>query len=209
MKKIMDKFKQPIRINKRMFVFLTVLIFTGIITGSLLVTILSNSDKTLVHDYLSNFISAVTENKIDFQNTFINGIIGITTYFLIVWLLGISVIGIPIVMVMLFLKAFTLGFSVGSLIYAYKVKGIFLSFIYIFPHQFINLLLYSLLTLYSISLSIKIIHSISHKKNIDFKYIRNRYMIVLLFCLLGGLFTCLYEAFVMPHIIKFVFPLFS
>ena len=56
MKKYLDKLKKNIRINKTLFVFLTVLVIVGLASGALLAAILSDSDKKIVADYLNIFI---------------------------------------------------------------------------------------------------------------------------------------------------------
>lgn len=209
MKKILDKLKQPIRINKKMFLFLGILVLVGVASGSLLVTVLSSEDKTLVKEYLINFIQSIQQNKLNTLQCFLNSICSNGIYFLVIWLLGISVIGIPVVILIFFIKSFTLGFSIGSLISIYQLKGCMISFIYIFPHQIINIFLYCLITLYSISLSIKIISSAIRKKSLDFKSIMNRYIFILVVCIIFSIITSLYEAFIMPQLIKWIFTFIS
>ena len=160
----LDKLKEIIKINKKTLLFFTILLLIGIISGAIFMAILNETDKKLIVEYFNNFISNIENNKLNYLNALKNGVFNNLLYIIIVWLLGISIIGIPIVIIMFFIKSFTLGFSISSIIFNYKLKGCLLAFTNIFPHQILNFLIYMILTTYSIFFSLKIINSIIKKK---------------------------------------------
>lgn len=209
MKQWMDKTRSKFRTNKSMFVFLFILIVVGIIAGSLFIVMISKDDQTMVQQYLSTFLDNVKQNKLNFLQAFQGSLIGNILFILGIWLLGISVIGIPIMVFMFFSKAFTLGFALASMIVNYKVKGCLLGFIYIFPHHIINLFLYSFLMAYALSFSIRLITSLIKKKNLDFKVMMNQYFKVLIICVIGILITSLMETFLTPVLLKEVLKVIS
>ena len=139
--------------------------------------------------------------------SFFNGLLTNCCYGLLIWLLGISVIGVPIVLFMFFSKCFILGFSVSSIIVNYKIKGVLFSLVYIFPHQVINIIVYGLLTVYSIIFSLRILFLLFKKNDFNINLAFNRYfkIFILLFILL--LVSTLYEIFLSPVILKLVFDL--
>ena len=143
----MDKLK--IKINKKIFVFLFVLMLMGIIAGSIFTTILNSSDKELVINHLNEFIDNINNNKLDYLFALKNNLITNISYVILIWLLGISVIGLPIIIIMFFTKCFILGFSVGAILTTFKLKGILVSLVYVFPGQVISLLFLLLLMMYS------------------------------------------------------------
>ena len=204
MKKYMDKLSRNIRINKNLFIFLLVIVIIGITAGALFTAIISTEDKELVTSYLNDFITNIKEGKLIYENSLINALILTIGVALIIWLLGVSVIGFIVVIVILFLKAFVLGFSVGSIIATFKVKGILLAFIYSFPHQVINILVFMLISAFALIMSFKIINSITSKKPLDLKHFMNRYLIILIFSCLVLLISSLYEIYVVPKLINFV-----
>ena len=75
MKKYMDKLKSNIRINKNLFVFLVVIIAVGVASGSIFVSVLNDSDKTMVSDYLNNFLNNLNSNNLNYNGTLINTLI--------------------------------------------------------------------------------------------------------------------------------------
>lgn len=200
----MDKLK--IKINKKIFVFLFVLMLMGIIAGSIFTTILNSSDKELVINHLNEFIDNINNNKLDYIFALKNNIITNISYVILIWLLGISVIGLPIIIIMFFTKCFILGFSVGAVLTTFKLKGILVSLVYVFPGQVISLLFLLLLMMYSMSFTFKMIYAILKKKSIDFKLIMNKYFKILLIVLSVVILMNLYDTYLMPRLIKLLIP---
>ncbi len=204
MKQKMDKLKSKIKTNKKFTIFLLVLVLIGVITGAFFITILSSSDKTLVKEYLNNYINVIKVEKIDYISLLINNALNSTLLALTIWLLGISIIGIPIMLFLFFCKAFTLGFSIGTLFFTYNWKGIIMALVYVFPHQIIAILSYTILMIYALSVSLKMIEATFKKKTIDFKTIMGKYSVVLGIVLVLLLLCTLYETLAMPNIMKMI-----
>ena len=204
MKKYLDKLIRNIRINKNLFIFLLIIVIIGVTTGALFTAIISTSDKELVVSYLNDFFTNIKEGKLVYDNSLINALILTVGLAVAIWLLGVSVIGFVVVIVILFMKAFVLGFSVGSIIATFKLKGILMAFIYCFPHLVINILIFMLVSAFALIMSFKIINSITSKKPLDFKHYMNRYFIVLVFSVIILFFTSLYEIYALPKVINFV-----
>lgn len=198
----MDKLK--ITINKKMFIFLLTLFVIGIIVGSLFVTILKDSDKTLITESLNNFFTNVKDLSLNWESTLITTLITHISYVIGIWILGISIIGLPLILIIFFSKAFILGFSIGSILLNYNVKGILLSIAYIFPHHIINFFIYTILSIYALSLSIKLFDSLLHKKKLDFRPILNKYLFILLLSIVLCITSTLLEVFVMPRLVHYV-----
>jgi stage II sporulation protein M len=205
--KWMDKLKGTIKVNKKTLLFFTILLIIGIIAGSIFMAILSETDKKLVTDYFNNYISNIENNKLNYLESIKNGLFNNLLYIIIIWILGISIIGIPIVTIMFFIKSFTLGFSIASIVFNYKLKGCLLNFINIFPHQMIYFLIYMLITTYSIFFSLKMINSIINKKNMDFKIMMNKYVKILIISVIAITIGIIIETFITPLLIKIIIPL--
>lgn len=204
MKKYMDKLKSNIRINKNLFVFLVVIIAVGVASGSIFVTVLNDSDKTMVSDYLNNFFNNLNSNNLNYSGTLINTLIFTIGLAILIWILGISVIGFILILLFLFIKAFALGFSVGSIIINFNFKGILIALAYVVPHHIIDLMIYLLVSSYALVLSYRLISSFTKKKSFDFKGIFNRYLFILGFSLIILLFSALYEVYLAPSLINMI-----
>lgn len=206
MKKIVDKLKVKVKANKRMIIFLVSLMLIGIIAGSIFVAVLSKNDQGMLKEYLNTFITNIDTGKLDYTSGFINSLGSSLFYISVIWLLGISVIGIPVNLFMFFSKAFILGFSVTSIIMNYKLKGCLIAFFYIFPHHIINMIIYIILMLYSLTVSLKIIKSMVKKEPFDFRKIIHKYSYVLLLVIIGVIITTLIEIYLVPTILKSLVP---
>lgn len=204
MKKYMEILRSNIRINKNLFVFLLVIVMVGLASGSVFVTILNESDKAMVSEYLNSFLTSLNGNNLNYNVTLINTLIFTLGASLLIWLLGISVIGFILILLFLFIKSFALGFSIASIIVNFNFKGVVLALAYTIPHHVINLMIYLLISSYALILSYKLINSFLKKKNFDFKNIFNRYLFVLIFSLIILFISVLYEVYLAPRLINFI-----
>lgn len=204
MKKEMDKLKNRMKSSKKFTIFLVVLLLVGVIAGTLFITILSSSDKSLIKEYLNSYISDIGKNKINYLPLFCNSFLKEILISGAIWLLGISIVGIPAILFLFFKEAFTLGFSIGSMLFVYKGKGLLYAFFYIFPCQILNIVAYGLLLIYALSVSLKMIEAVFKHKTIDFKAIMNKYSKVLGVVLGLFLVSSLLETFLIPNILKWI-----
>ena len=202
----MDKLKKILCVNQKVFVFLIGLMIVAVLFGSSLPLFLNGNDKSLVTEYLANFVNQVKDG-VDFIFLLKNGLIGNFSFLIFIWLLGISVIGIPIVLFLFFSKCFVFGFSISSIIINYGFKGLLFSFGYIFPHLVINIFIYGLLASYSLIFSIKLIGLILKKYDFNIRVSFNKYFKVFLLCSCILLISVIYESFINPYVLKFIFNL--
>jgi stage II sporulation protein M len=108
----------------------------GGIFGVLAANILEGDQKADLLNYVNQGLhdGNSLENNIYTRQTIISNIQ--TVFFL--FFMGISVIGVPLALLLIFTRGFVLGFSIGFLFQTMGVKGILLSLTGIIPH---NLLL--------------------------------------------------------------------
>ena len=116
------------------------------------------------------------------------------------WLLGISIIGIPIIFIMIFFKSFILGFSISSIFAKYKINGLLKVIFYLFPSNILFTLFIIFLSVYSINISIKILSSAFKKQTINFKTFMGKYFFILVLSILISIICALYDAFINPII---------
>lgn len=205
MNKIKAKVKSILKTRKRTFIFFAVLVILGIIFGSLFITILNETDKEMVTTRITEFFAEVkSNNDTDVLSALKNSLFSNVLSVIMIWLLGISIIGIPLIIVFIFIKTFIFGFSVGGIISVYNIKGIVLSIGYLFPHQFINITVLFILSLISFNLSINFLKNLLTKRTMDFKIWTGRYYKLLLLSLILMIVSSLLEVFVSPFILKLV-----
>ena len=199
----MDKLKKIIKYDKRIMTFLNVIAIIGIITGSIFMVVLNKNDKETVLKAIKDFFENLMNNEFNFTTTFKNTIISNFLFSLIIWIIGISVVGVLVVIFIVFYKSFTLGFTIASIIYTYSVKGCLIALLYMFPHMVINILILLYLSSYSIKLSIILIKSILRKDSFNFKSFINNYLKIYLITLIVLIISSLYESFIAPVLLRY------
>lgn len=204
MKKIWDKTFKKIHTNKRMLVFLFTLLFMAVLFGSFFATKLSTNDLEEIKSSLDTFFSMTKQNKLNQLPAFFQSFGANIMFTIAIWILGISVIGAPLMIVLFFMKAFTLGFTIASMIKIYRLKGLLYSLIYIFPHQVINLLVFIFFIMFSMSLSITLFQALLKKKTVDFSKVMNRYVFILAITIGILIITSLLEIYLMPFLFRMV-----
>lgn len=201
----MDKFKKMFCCNRKIMVFLFGIFILSIIFGSILPLFLNSSDKKMITDYLSNFVSNI--HNYNFSSLLFNGFFSNFGFLIIIFILGISIIGVFAVVFLFFLKGFILGFSISSIIINYGIKGLLFGFVYLFPHQIINMFIYCALTCYSISFSVRFIMFLFKKYDFNIRLFFRKYL--KFFCISSCfiLVCSLYESFLWPKLLIFIFDL--
>lgn len=197
----MDKLRKRVKLDKHLLIFLMILLIVGIIVGAVFVTILNESDQTLITEYLNSFLGNIENNKLNYISSFKNSLISNIIFVLIIWLLGISIIGLPIMIFMYFSKIFVLGFSIGSIIVNFHLKGIMFALVYSLG-QALFLFGLIILMIYAMSFSFKLIDCFFKKKTFDFKLVINKYTFILGIILIVSLIASLYDSYLLPLILK-------
>ncbi|MDD2469802.1 MAG: stage II sporulation protein M [Bacilli bacterium] len=203
MNKLISKLKITSINSKKIYLFLLIVFIIGVIFGSIFITILDEPDKNTVITQISSFFDQIKGNNIDYLKTLKNSATGNLLYIGLIWLLGISIIGIPIIIIMLFAKGFMIGFSIAAIIVKYKFIGVLGAITYVFPHIILSILTILMISYYALRLSFNMLKAVIEKKNINFNKIINRYSFIMLISVVSMIIASLIEAFISPYIIKF------
>ena len=202
--KLLDKLINNVKFDKRYVFFMLVMVILGIITGSLFIIILNSADKELIKEYIENFISSINSNS---KENLYNNIMLNYSSVILISIIGFTYFLFPINILILFYKSFVIGFSISSFIMCYKIKGLLLSIVYIFPHHILNILFLSLIVAFTAKLSIKMINHIVRKKDVNMRLYLNKYLCMLLMVSTLFIFTTLYETYIIPFLLNFLLKL--
>ncbi len=207
MKQKLDKLKKRIIPNKKIALFLIGILLTGFIAGSLFVILLNQKDLSLVKESIKGFFQTIQTSSYSSSHMFFDSIIENLFFVILIWILGISVIGIPFPLFFLFFKSFLSGFTITAIITVYGIKGSLFGFFTLFPHQLVSLFVYLFLITYSVKLSFQIVYAVTKKKTIDFKTVMKSYPKILFTSTIGILFASFLEAYFMPFLLGSFFSI--
>ncbi len=200
MKEIKDKLKQKTKKNKNLFLFLIGISIIGLISGSIFLTIINKSDQGLVKEYIEKFIVGIDQDKLNYLEALKNTILSNFAFLLLIFILGMTVIGNIINLFIYFTKSFILGFSISSFVLQYGFKGTIFSVIYIIP-GLINLLLYTILLICAILFSIQLLEIILQKRKFPIKWYFKRYVFYFLFLVVTMVLNSFLEVYLVPTLI--------
>ncbi len=187
--------------TRKLLLFLVSVVGIGFVLGLLFISILSDENKELIRSSITSFFEMINANKNNYLKDFISDFSSNLGISLIIWLVGISIIGILIVTGIIFFKSFILGFSFSSIIYTLGFKGFLLAIIYIIP-EVISLFITFVLVYYAISFSIILFNYLFKKKEIVRTLIVRRYIKVLVIVIIGIIFNSLLRILIIPNILR-------
>ena len=131
--------------DKKINTFVLFIILLGIISGAIFLVVLKEVDRSLVIEKINTFFNSINTNNISNTKAATDAFIENLIFIVIIWVLGMSIIGIVINIFLIYLKSFMIGFSISSFFLTFKYKGLLAAFIYVFPTSIINILVYLLL----------------------------------------------------------------
>ena len=196
------KVKNKLYEQKKIYLSIIITIALGIISGIIYNLILSKSDHTLITNQLNSFFDAIKKNDINYIPMLFNSLIGNLSLVILIWLLGISIIGLPLIYILCFGKGFLLSFSIISILTTYKFKGIILAVCYLIPGPIILLLYLIFLGFSSAFFSKKIFSYLFLKQDISLRHSMKRYLQVLLVSVVVAGCCSLFDTFFMPNFLK-------
>ena len=208
MNKKIDRLLNVILPNKKINIFVLATLVLGVISGAIFLVILNNEDKEMVVNQITTFFNSVNNGEINNFLIFKNSLIENIIFIIIVWILGMSIIGILINIFVVYLRGFILGFTVSSFILVYKAKGIISSVIYMVPTGIINLLITLILGVYSVMFTTSLFRQIFKGGNYNLVKTFKRYFLILIIVILLSIVSSISECYLIPTFIKMIIKLF-
>jgi len=205
----LNKIKSIIFPSKKTNFFVITILFLGVISGAIFSTIIDLNDKKLVIDKIELFISNINSQNINSLLAFKNSIATNLSYSLIIWTLGMTIIGIIFNIFLLYIKGFIFGFSLSAFIITYSYKGIILSVLYTLFGQLLNLVVIMILSIYGIMFTINLLKQITKSKhNLNIPKFFKNYALIFLITIIISLISSISEAFLFPTLVKIIIKLF-
>ena len=113
LKKVKTKVTDKLAEQKKIYIFLIIVMLIGLILGIIYAVILNKSDHAIVTTSLDSFFTSIKNNDIDYKSALINSLVGNISFVTFIFLLGISIIGIPLIIFSLAASAFIFGLYIS------------------------------------------------------------------------------------------------
>lgn len=189
----------------RLYFLIFAFLSTGIAAGAFTVRALDDIQKQSLINYMHGFFQILTSTNIDGLKVFKQSVINNIQTIILMWILGITIIGIPLILLITCIRGFILGFTVGFLLNNLGWKGFFFTSLAILPQNLIMIPCLLEIGVISISFSLMLIKNRMAKKwtnNFWQKFLSYTTIIGILF----GISICgsLIEAYIVPVFLKLI-----
>jgi len=188
--------------QKKLYLCFISMIILSIVLGFFFYFIISDGNKELVIEMQKEFFNGISGNRVNYFSSFVKSVLSNFMYIFLIFILGLSVVGFVFIIGIILIKGFILGFSISSIIATFGGKGILLSFLYVFPHQILFLIILLLMCFYGCSFCYRLFKYLFMRVVINFRIVKVKYLKVFVISLIGGLICSLYEVFVLPTLIS-------
>jgi len=123
-----------------LLIFTAVLFMIGVIFGAIVVGALAEPQVTSLSNALNGFFQALTSEGTGTTPSEVtwHAAAGFLKTTGLLWILGLSIIGLPIIVIVIFVKGFQIGFSVGVIVSQFKFKGVLFALAAILPQNLIG-----------------------------------------------------------------------
>jgi stage II sporulation protein M len=195
-------------VKSYLFIYFLVLVFlvAGIATGAFTVDALTLKQKEELVSYFQGFFSVLEKEPVQSGAVFRQSVVNNLQILLMIWFLGVTIIGIPLVLLLVGLKGFILGFSVGFLAEEMGLKGLLFSMVGILPQNLLIIPCTVAAGATSVAFSVSLLKrkKSRHKKSIASEFIAYSFgMAAIILVMLAG---ALVEGYVSPALMKLLTP---
>lgn len=130
-----------IELNKKKYLIFFCFFIAGIIIGIVCVKFLSSSLQADLINYLKTFFSSFLSSKETFDNLsyFKQNLYNEAKLYFLLWLSGLTIIGLGAAPFYVFLRGFVIGFTNSFIISNYGLKGLFYNIVTIIPQNLIKI----------------------------------------------------------------------
>lgn len=201
---IYKQLQRHFQANRPIYFFMTGLFGMGLLFGAIIVNALPANIKSDLGTYLTHFFKEMSVG----QNLSPDLIFSERTgyyikYVIFLWILGFTIIGLPILFVLIFLKGFVMGFTIGFLVGELKLKGFGLALAALFPSNLIIVPLFIIIATLSSAFSLRLFKQLNTGTKTKLFPHFKRYLLSLIVALGLCVLVALFEAHVTPVIIRY------
>lgn len=180
------------------YVFMIILFLTGVIFGAIIVNSMNFNQKQDVFFYLERYMGQIiADESIENQTILMDSFLLHIKSLLLLFLLGLTVIGLPLVWIVIFMKGLAVGFSVGFIVNQFGVKGLLLASLSIAPQNLLIIPIYVIAGSLSMIFSLTLIGILFNQK-VSLPIIQSFRKYILMFSILlsFSFLAALLEAFI-------------
>ncbi len=198
-----------IKNNLNTYFALLLTFIIGLSAGAFTVNGLSTMQRDELTNYFQGFLQLLDSQSLDSGELLKVSLVENIKIISVLWILGVTIIGIPFIYIIIGIRGFITGFTSGFIIEALGMKGILFTIFGILPKEIIIIPCIIALGVNGINFSLNIIksRSIKHlsKESLRTNFLAYCFATVFYSCIvMGGI---LLEVYITPVLIKIIAPI--
>jgi stage II sporulation protein M len=134
---LITNINKHIQQNFWLYIISILCVFTGIILGIYSVKYMGEFERNDLVNYLMNFVDPSNTSGISYKIIFVQSIKNNLPVIIFLWFLGLTIVGIPIIIIIDLLKGFTVGFTFSFMISGLGKSGIGIALLGVLPQNLI------------------------------------------------------------------------
>jgi stage II sporulation protein M len=191
-----------------LYVYVAVLFITGVIFGVVIVQALTLEQKQELSRHLGNFFQMVDLGlEWDKQHSFLQSFLMNLKWLVLISLLGLSVIGLPFILFMDFLKGVLIGFSVGFMVGEYAWKGMLFALTSVVPQNLVLIPTLIICSVTSIAFGLHLLKNRFLRQHLSIPISFVKFIATTCSLSILLLVVSLYEALLSPWLMQWVTPM--
>ncbi|WP_366922425.1 stage II sporulation protein M [Metallumcola ferriviriculae] len=201
--KLKSRIGQYLQANLAVFILIVFIFAAGIISGALGINSLSQQQQLDLLNYVDTVLQGSGDWQVDSLGLAKTAVWSNIKLMLLIWFLGLTVVGIPVVGVVVFLRGAVLGFTVGFLVQEKAFAGVLLTILSVLPQNLIFVPALLLAAISSVAFSLQLLQGKFSRGLVLSQYLLGYtvlFGVVMGVVSLGGLV----EAYISPAFIKLI-----
>lgn len=191
--------KRHFRNNFVYYFVLSLSFIIGISIGAILINKLNAEQSLKISSHFSWIFNFIKEQNLNSINIFISSLLSNMKILFLIWILGLTGIGLLIIPLIIVWKGMAIGFTVGFLVKGFGMKGFMFSLAGLLPHYLI--LIPGFLAIGAVGISNSIYIGKGRRSKINQLDISEYSILMFLFFIII-IFGCFIEGFLTPHFFK-------
>lgn len=135
--KVLGIINKHVQSNFWLYVVSLLCVCTGVVLGIYSVRYMGDFEKSDLLSYLKNFSTTVNSGGVNYKNILVETIKSNISILVAVWFLGLTMIGIPVILIIDVIKGFTIGFTISFVINGMGIEGMWFSLLGVLPQNII------------------------------------------------------------------------
>lgn len=203
--KLLYGINKHVQENFWLYVVSLLCICTGVVLGIYSVRYMGSFEKSDLSSYLQNFSNTLNNQGINSKSVLIETIKNNAVLIIGIWFLGLTMIGIPVILIIDIIKGFTIGFTTSFIVNALGIKGVWMSFLGVLPQNLIYIPCVIFASVLAMEFSVNLLRNKTNRlweKNVWVKV--TSYSFSFMFIAIIMFVGFLLESYITPNMIKLV-----